>query len=36
MSRYGLTEREAFMGIHRPSRRSRMPMREVAEEMLRE
>ena len=36
MSRYGLTEREAFMGIHRPSRRSRMPMREVAEEILRE
>jgi len=36
MSRYGLTEREAFMRIHRRSRDSRRPMREVAEEILRE
>ncbi len=36
MSRYGLTEREASMRIHRQSRRSRRPMWEVAEEMLRE
>lgn len=36
MSRYGLTEREAFMRIHCQSRDSRRPMREVAEEILRE
>ena len=36
MSRYGLTEREAFMRTHRRSRDSRRPMREVAEEILRE
>ncbi len=36
MSRYGLTEREAFMRIHHQSRQSRKPMREVAEEILRE
>jgi len=36
MSRYGLTEKEAFMRIHRQSRHSRRPMQEVAEEMLRE
>jgi AmiR/NasT family two-component response regulator len=34
MERYGLTEREAFMRIHRQSRQSRRPMREVAEEIL--
>ncbi|HID87904.1 MAG TPA: ANTAR domain-containing protein, partial [Anaerolineae bacterium] len=36
MSCYGLTEREAFMRIHRRSGDSRRPMREVAEEILRE
>jgi AmiR/NasT family two-component response regulator len=36
MERYGLTEREAFTRIHRQSRQSRRPMREVAEEILRE
>jgi len=36
MSRYGLTEQEAFLRIHRQSRDSRKPMREVAEEILRE
>jgi AmiR/NasT family two-component response regulator len=36
MERYGLTEGEAFTKIHRQSRQSRKPMREVAEEVLRE
>ncbi|MGA9347348.1 MAG: ANTAR domain-containing protein [Anaerolineae bacterium] len=36
MERYGLTEGEAFMRIHRQSRDSRKPMRVVAEGILRE
>jgi AmiR/NasT family two-component response regulator len=36
MEHYGLTEGEAFTRIHRQSRQSRRPMREVAEEILRE
>jgi len=36
MSRHGLTEGEAFTKIHRQSRDSRKPMREVAEKILRE